>query len=275
MMKKTPESICKFVTETSSSSIETLNFIFEKRNVGKERPFVKPAETMYLFSKGTGTLYTEHKVYDISSGMLVFTFTGEKFQLYGTDGFEYMYITFKGERADDLFERFGISKANRIFDGFDSLLPFWQNALGKADASNLDLISESVLLYTFSQMAESGTNNEQHLVSNVINYIENYFSDRTLSLTTTAQELGYNSKYISRIFSQNVGITFSEYLKNTRIKHAVFLIESGLTAVKNVSILSGYSDPLYFSNVFKNTVGISPSEYIAKVQSNEEKGSNE
>ena len=136
MMKKTPESICKFVTETSSSSIETLNFIFEKRNVGKERPFVKPAETMYLFSKGTGTLYTEHKVYDISSGMLVFTFTGEKFQLYGTDGFEYMYITFKGERADDLFERFGISKANRIFDGFDSLLPFWQNALGKAQPHN-------------------------------------------------------------------------------------------------------------------------------------------
>lgn len=274
-MKKMSENICKFVTEASCSSLETLNFIFEKTNAGKKHPFVRPVDIMYLVSKGTGTLYTENKSYEVTPGTLLFTFTGEKFQIYGKDGFEYMYISFKGDRAYNLFERFGVSKANRIFNGFDSLLPFWQNALGKADPTNLDLISESVLLYTFSQMSETSATSEQHLVGNIISHIENYFSDRTLSLATTAQELGYNPKYISRIFSQNVGITFSEYLKNTRIKHAVFLIENGLTAVKNVSILSGYSDPLYFSNVFKSTVGISPSEYIAKVQSNEEKGSNE
>lgn len=274
-MKKMPENICKFVTETPILSFQTLNFIFEKKDAGRNHPFIKSAETMYLIVKENGILDTENKSYNVSPGMIVFTFAGEKFRLYGDDGFEYMYITFKGERAGELFERFGVSKANRAFCGFDSLLPFWQNALGKADTTNLDLISESVLLYTFSQMSEIKANSEQHLVGNIINYIENYFSDKTLSLTATAQELGYNPKYISRIFSQNVGITFSEYLKNTRIKHSVFLIESGLTAVKNISILSGYSDPLYFSNVFKSTVGISPSEYIAKVRNNQDKSNNE
>ena len=51
-------------------------------------------------------------------------------------------------------------------------------------------------------------------------------------------------------------------LKNTRIQHATFLMEQGITSVKNVAFLSGYKDSLYFSNVFKKTVGTAPSEFI-------------
>jgi len=43
-----------------------------------------------------------------------------------------------------------------------------------------------------------------------------------------------------------------------------FLIEQGITAVKNIAFLCGYQDPLYFSNVFKKTFGISPSDFISR-----------
>ena len=71
-------------------------------------------------------------------------------------------------------------------------------------------------------------------------------------------------RHFWRCISKEVGITFSEYLKNTRIKHAIFLIEQGITSVKNIAILSGYRDPLYFSKIFQQTVGISPSIFINK-----------
>ena len=48
---------------------------------------------------------------------------------------------------------------------------------------------------------------------------------------------------------------------------AVFLMDQGVTAIKNVALLSGYKDPLYFSNVFKKAVGLTPSEYISKKDS--------
>ena len=44
-------------------------------------------------------------------------------------------------------------------------------------------------------------------------------------------------------------MTFSDYVKNIRIRHAVFLIEQGVRVVKNVALLSGFSDPLYFSHL--------------------------
>jgi len=45
----------------------------------------------------------------------------------------------------------------------------------------------------------------------------------------------------------------------------MFLIEQGIVSVKNVAILSGFQDALYFSKVFKDAVGISPKEYIESI----------
>ena len=119
-------------------------------------------------------------------------------------------------------------------------------------------------MYTFSQLYSSPLDKEDYLVNDILKFIEDNFTDASLSLQSAASELGYNAKYISRIFKENLGVTFSEYLKNVRIQHASFLMEQGITAIKNVAILSGYSDPFYFSNVFKKTIGISPSEYVKK-----------
>ena len=58
----------------------------------------------------------------------------------------------------------------------------------------------------------------------------------------------------------------SEYLRTVRIKHAVMLFDHGLDSVKNVALLSGFSDPLYFSSVFKAEVGISPKEYKERLE---------
>ena len=42
------------------------------------------------------------------------------------------------------------------------------------------------------------------------------------------------------------------------------LFNEGLDSVKNVALLSGFSDPLYFSKVFKKRVGCAPTEYISR-----------
>ncbi|MBE5732376.1 MAG: helix-turn-helix transcriptional regulator, partial [Clostridiales bacterium] len=47
-----------------------------------------------------------------------------------------------------------------------------------------------------------------------------------------------------------------------RIKHAVTLLDYGIDSIKNVALLSGFTDPLYFSNVFKAQIGISPTQYL-------------
>jgi AraC-like DNA-binding protein len=43
-------------------------------------------------------------------------------------------------------------------------------------------------------------------------------------------------------------------------------MEEGVTSVKNVAILSGFRDPLYFSKVFAGSVGMSPKAYIQSIE---------
>ncbi|MBE6611236.1 MAG: AraC family transcriptional regulator [Ruminococcaceae bacterium] len=268
-MKSNQENICKFVTNPIDSELVTLTFVYEQNAACSGRICMYPHDTMYLAISGHGTLRHDSHEYELEPGTLFFTFTGTPFSIDDSE-LTYMYIRFRGRRASELFERFAINAHNCIFPGYSGLITFWQNAIGRAGGQNLDLISESVLLYTFSQMVQPDPADEEALIAAVLHQVETAFTDNTLSLASCAESLGYNPKYISRIFRQNVGCTFTDYLKSIRIRHAVFLIEQGINVVKNVAILSGYSDPLYFSGVFRQVMGISPREYIARKAEEEE-----
>ena len=164
-------------------------------------------------------------------------------------------------RADELFRRFRISEVNRIFGGFEVVIPFWQSCISSVSDGSMDLVSESALLYAFSRL-EGTVSPVVDAVSEAVEMIEKEFSDPELSLASVSERLGYNQKYLSHAFKEKMGVGFSRYLRTVRIKHAVFLIEHGVESVKNVAYLCGFSDPLYFSSVFKQTVGCPPSEFL-------------
>ena len=67
--------------------------------------------------------------------------------------------------------------------------------------------------------------------------------------------------YFSKLFKQEVGETFIEYLTRTRIRNARRLLEDPRHSIKEVCMLCGYSDPNYFSRIFKKYEGMTPSEY--------------
>jgi AraC-like DNA-binding protein len=62
-----------------------------------------------------------------------------------------------------------------------------------------------------------------------------------------------------------MGVSYTDYLRSLRLKFAVSLFDRGLDSVKNVALLSGFTDPLYFSTVFKKHIGLSPKEYKEKM----------
>lgn len=262
----TQNNICKFTANSNQDRLYTSNFVLETNaDAGVARTL--PTNAVYLAVSGKGVLHTHAQTQALEPGNVFFTFAQIPFRLENVEDFQYLYISFGGGRSDELFSRFGIYPDRAVFTGHSGLLAFWQSAILKATPENLDLISESVLLYTFSELSPPENSEEQDLLSAVLKYIDDHHTDSDLNLSAVAQQLGYNSKYISHIFKSRMGITFSAYLTNVRIQNAVFLMEQGVTAVKNVALLSGYKDPLYFSNVFKKAVGLTPSAYIRKKES--------
>ena len=260
---KRNDNICKFVSEKTPQTLTTRAFVYEKNAASQPETRSYNFNVIYFVTQGKGKLITDSGTRDIATGNIFFTFKQIPFKIQNLDKLQYMYITFEGSRSEDLFAHFGISPANCIFEGYERLAPFWESCIIKAGEKNLDLISESVLYYTMGEMVPTKINDEQILINTLLKYIDENFSNNQLNLSMVADDLGYNSKYLSRIFKNSMGINFSSYLTNARIQHALFLMEQGVTSIKNIAFLSGYKDPLYFSNVFKAKTGISPKDYIA------------
>lgn len=255
--------ICKFPTSSFLGTLTVNCFVMESNLEVMKTPSKLKQHCMILVSKGEGKFYFDNSLIPFTAGSLVFGFEGETFTTDCDKDVVYMYIKFSGNRAEELFRRFNITHLNRNFNGFDGLIPLWNESLCRASEQTIDLASESIILYTFSRLFNS---NEQWngLISSIIDIVEKKFDDPDLTLNVIAKQLSYNSKYISHAFKQKMGISFSEYLRSVRIKFAISLFDHGIESIKNVALLSGFYDPLYFSTVFKKSVGMPPKEYIEK-----------
>jgi len=264
-------NICKFVSAPLTENLSVSCFVLESNPEVMSRPHVLEEHRMILVTAGTGTFCFDHQKMTVTRGNLLFGFSKECFSAAPGEGFEYMYLRFSGTRGELLLHRFSIHSQNRFFSGFEGLIPLWVESLSRASAQTVDLVSESVLLYTFSRLIDSAGGRDS-VLNRIIEITDANFKDPGLSLSVIAQRLSYNPKYLSHIFRKGMGIGFSEYLRSLRIKYAVSLLEYGLDSVKNVALLSGFTDPLYFSTVFKNSIGVSPREYQNSLSAKDPEG---
>lgn len=82
-----------------------------------------------------------------------------------------------------------------------------------------------------------------------------------ISLQEFVNENGVSLAYFSRLFKDEVGMTFSDYLTQVRVGKAKELLERGDLRLGDISALVGYDDPKYFSQVFRRVVGMTPLDY--------------
>ncbi len=81
------------------------------------------------------------------------------------------------------------------------------------------------------------------------------------TLETLGKEVGCSSFYLSRIFSQQMGKTISQYLRQLRMDQAATLLRAGKLNVTEVAMEVGYSSSSHFSVAFHETFGCCPGLY--------------
>lgn len=104
---------------------------------------------------------------------------------------------------------------------------------------------------------------KQDFFSKAIQYLDEHFHE-SVSLETVAEYVGLSSFYFSKLFREEAGITFIDYLTRLRIKEAKRLLLETDHSLKRICFEVGYRDPNYFSRVFKKTIGMSPSDFRRK-----------
>ena len=91
-------------------------------------------------------------------------------------------------------------------------------------------------------------------------YIRENFQ-KELTLDEVSKIVDISPYYFSKLFKQETGENFIEYLTKIRMKNAEMLLRDSHYSIKEVCIMSGYGDPNYFRRIFKKYEGVTPSEY--------------
>lgn len=102
----------------------------------------------------------------------------------------------------------------------------------------------------------AGTNT---LIENVKDYIRAN-SEYEISLCDVANLYFYNEVYLGRLFKEEVGKSFKEFLNEERLKRAKSLLLEGKSVIEAAN-KAGYNNVTYFNRVFKAQNGITPKEY--------------
>lgn len=117
------------------------------------------------------------------------------------------------------------------------------------------------LLAALAIRDEQTSGQSSKILKNAMDYIDAHYADETLTLGSVACEVQVSANYLSSVFSQNMRMTFTEYVTDKRIDKAKKLLRSTDLATAEVAAQVGYKDSHYFSFVFKKTQGVSPREY--------------
>ena len=89
---------------------------------------------------------------------------------------------------------------------------------------------------------------------------------KNVTLMYVADKLMLSQAYISRMFKNETGERFINYLTNIKLERSAELLRNKNIKIKNVCDIMGYSNANYFIKKFREKYGITPKQYQFKIK---------
>lgn len=262
--------ICNFISKKEAAlNISFVHFVYEIELKKLKQPFFLPNYYLYLSVNGRAVLKIGGGEYELSPGALFLVAPWQIHEIEAERDFTYLYISFNGPDVKDLLGSARISNDYFVASGFEHLIEFWMKSVRRIKPYNDFFLTCSVFMQTLSEISEltiGDKRGEDNTFKAVIQYIDEHYREN-INLKMVADIFFYNEKYFSHLFKERMGVNFTGYLSEQRIRHALTLIDENVESVLKLSQMCGFSDSYYFSKVFKKHVGISPRIYIKKRKS--------
>lgn len=96
-------------------------------------------------------------------------------------------------------------------------------------------------------------------ICTVLNYIEANIHER-ITCESMAGMVNMNGSYFSRLFKNETGKNFSDYLIGKRIEKATYLLENTDMRIEEITKAVGLEQPSYFYKLYRKVTGKTPGE---------------
>lgn len=101
-------------------------------------------------------------------------------------------------------------------------------------------------------------------------YINIHYME-AVTLEAISSELYISTNYLSKFFVQSFGMSFSKYLKELRLRHAMSDLLFTGKSITQISFDNGFSGSSFFNRTFREKYGKSPTEMRKDFQKNKDK----
>lgn len=156
--------------------------------------------------------------------------------------------------------RFAASLGVSQQDAF-AALPCLELVGRNVTAADLTDYLTAVLLRAAELRDRASSSQFRSILKQAVAYIDSHYTEESLSLNQVARAVNVSANYLSAVFSQETGATFTEYVTGKRMEKARELLRSTDKRSGEVAVAVGYRDPHYFSFLFKKTQGCTPRDY--------------
>lgn len=119
-----------------------------------------------------------------------------------------------------------------------------------------DILTEFLLYTPLNIYSRNYTN----MAEETISYINNHFRE-DITIEKLAGRIGLSQYHFIRTFKSETGFTPHEYLVNTRIATAKYLLKTTQLPVKEICFATGFSSENIFCSAFKRHQGMTPLQY--------------
>ena len=141
----------------------------------------------------------------------------------------------------------------------------WEQTLHCRNMEQLcSLLTESYM-QSAKALKERRHSHNQSVLESVHHMVETEYA-KPLTLEYAAKLVYLSPAYLGTLFQNTYGLSFKDFLTDTRIKAACELLRSSGKKVYEIAEAVGYTDSRYFSQVFRKSVGMTPLEYRAANQ---------
>ncbi len=92
-------------------------------------------------------------------------------------------------------------------------------------------------------------------------FVESNLSNEELTVDTICKQMGISRVQLYRKVKALLDINVNDYILNTRLQKAKYLLKNETCAIGEIASKTGFSSSAYFSSVFKSKVGMTPKEF--------------
>ena len=150
--------------------------------------------------------------------------------------------------------------------------------LRKALGENMDLLASLIGVESVEELSVWSIRTTESFINEVfaglsplssttskaLSYLSEHYMDK-ITLRDLASRLFVSDSYLSKLFRQELGTSFTDYLNKNRVEHSIELMQTTDLSLLEISGMVGFEDQSYFTKVFKRITGETPRQYKARV----------